>query len=85
MASIPDRPVPREVLTADLDRLRTKIRRLRYTPEERRRLLALLDAAADGARTPPEPGEQQLLIAPDAREGRRPPRLQRARGRRHAR
>jgi hypothetical protein len=58
---------------AERDRLRTRVWGLRYTPEERARLPALLDAAGE-AQISPEPGEQLGLFAPDAREGRRAPR-----------
>jgi hypothetical protein len=62
---------------AYLERLRVKVATRRYTPEERTRLLARIDAAAREAREAanghaPLAAEQPLLIAPDPREGRNP-------------
>jgi hypothetical protein len=66
-------------VSRDLDRLRMRVARLRYTPEERRRMLAMLDTARPAA-TPPPPRESDnlpLLIPPDPREGRAPRRARR--------
>jgi hypothetical protein len=63
-----------------LARLRRRVEFLRrYTPDERQRLLAMLDAAGQEAQTrrPPvthgQPADAvPLLIPPDSREGRGP-------------
>jgi hypothetical protein len=73
--SVGSRAAIGERATRDLERLRMRVLQRRYTPEERTRLLALIDAAAREAREAvnghaPLAAEQPLLIAPDPREGR---------------